>query len=72
MESIKNNKCFTFYKNKINNKNNNDKDLDYFSIPSIQTALEYGFSLDDAIMAYTIYGNNENLLLDYLYSMKEE
>ena len=58
--------------NKINNKNNNDKDIDYFSIPSIQTALEYGFSLDDAIMAYTIYGNNENLLLDYLYSMKEE
>jgi len=33
--------------------------------------LEYGFSLDDAIMAYSIYGNNQELILDYLYSMKE-
>ena len=66
------NKIKNDIQNKNNNKNNNEKDLDYYSIPSIQTALEYGFSLDDAIMAYSIYGNNQDLILDYLYSMKEE
>ena len=55
------------------NKNNPNKnqDMDYFSIPSIQTALEYGFSLDDAIMAWSIYGDNQDLVLQYLYSMQE-
>jgi hypothetical protein len=57
--------------NNIQNTINNENDLDYYSIPSIQIALEYGFSLDDAIMAYSIYGNNQELILDYLYSMKE-
>ena len=55
------------------NKNNPNKnqDMDYFSIPSIQTALEFGFSLDDAIMAWSIYGDNQDLVLQYLYSMQE-
>ena len=45
--------------------------MDYFSIPSIQSALEFGFSLDDAIMAWSIYGDNQDLVLQYLYSMQE-
>ena len=55
------------------NKNNPNKnqDMDYFSIPSIQTAFEFGFSLDDAIMAWSIYGDNQDLVLQYLYSMQE-
>ena len=55
------------------NKNNPNKnqDMDYFSIPSIQSALEFGFSLDDAIMAWSIYGDNQDLVLQYLYSMQE-
>ena len=56
----------------LENKNNNNKnEMDYFSIPSIQTALEFGFSLDDAIMAWSIYGDNQDLVLQYLYSMQE-
>ena len=56
----------------LENKNNNNKnEMDYFSIPSIQTALEFGFSLDDAILAFSIYGDNSDLVLQYLYSMQE-
>ena len=56
----------------LENKNNNNKnEMDYFSIPSIQTALEFGFSLDDAILAFSIYGDNSDLVLQYLYSMHE-
>ena len=57
----------------LENENNPNKiqDMDYFSIPSIQSALEFGFSLDDAIMAWSIYGDNQDLVLQYLYSMQE-
>mgnify|MGYP003296338893 CR=1 FL=1 len=46
-------------------------EVDYLSIPAIQTALEFGFSLDDAILAYTMYSNSPDLMLQYLYSMKD-
>lgn len=52
-----------------NEANVNNEELDYYSIPAIQTALEFGFSLDDAIIAYSIYGNKSDLILQYLYSM---
>ena len=45
-------------------------ETDYFSNPVIQTALEYGFSLEDAIMAWTIYGDNQDLVIQYLLSTK--
>ena len=55
---------------KISLENDNKKeDIDYYSIPSIQTALEFGFSLDDAVIAYSLYGNNSDLMLQYLYSL---
>ena len=49
---------------------NTNEDIDYYSIPSIQTALEYGFSLEEAVMAYSLYGNKGDLMLQYLYSLK--
>ena len=44
--------------------------MDYYSNPAIQSALEFGFSLEDAIMAWTIYGDNKDLVLQYLYSTR--
>ena len=44
--------------------------MDYFSNPTIQSALECGFSLEDAIMAWTIYGDNTDLVMQYLLSNK--
>ena len=38
-------------------------EADYFSNFVIQSALEYGFSLEDAIMAWTIYGDNQDLVI---------
>ena len=59
---------------KDTNKNDNDKkglnELDYFSNPVIQSALECGFSLEDAVMAWTIYGDNQDLVMQYLLSTK--
>jgi len=58
---------------KIEDENKNKKGLneaDYFSNPVIQSALEYGFSLEDAIMAWTIYGDNQDLVIQYLLSTK--
>ena len=49
---------------------NNSNENDYLSIPAIQTALEFGFSLDDAILAYSLYSESTDLMLQYLYSMK--
>ena len=58
---------------KIEDENKNKKGLneaDYFSNPVIQSALEYGFSLEDAIMAWTIYGDNQDLVIQYLLPTK--
>ena len=59
---------------KDTNKNDNNKkglnEMDYFSNPVIQSALECGFSLEDAIMAWTIYGDNQDLVMQYLLSTK--
>ena len=58
---------------KIEDENKNKKGLneaDYFSNLVIQSALEYGFSLEDAIMAQTIYRDNKDLVIQYLLSAK--
>ena len=53
------------------NKNKNGlNEMDYFSNPTIQSALECGFSLEDAVMAWTIYGDNPDLVMQYLLSNK--
>ena len=45
-------------------------EMDLYSNPIIQSALELGFSLDDAIMAYSLYPNNQDLAMQYLLSTK--
>ena len=60
---------------KETNKNDNNSkkglnEMDYFSNPVIQSALECGFSLEDAVMAWTIYGDNQDLVMQYLLSTK--
>jgi hypothetical protein len=45
-------------------------EMDLYSNPFIQSALELGFSLDDAIMAYSLYPNNQDLAMQYLLSTK--
>ena len=63
-------------KESIDDSNKNDKEkkglneMDYFSNPVIQSALECGFSLEDAVMAWTIYGDNQDLVMQYLLSTK--
>ena len=52
------------------NEKTNLKETDYFSNPVIQSALECGFSLEDAVMAWTIYGDNQDLVMQYLLSTK--
>ena len=59
---------------KDTNKNDNNKkglnEMDYFSNPVIQSALECGFSLEDAVMAWTIYGDKKYFVMQYLLSTK--
>jgi len=62
-ESIKDSK-----KEENNNKGLNEMDL--YSNPIIRSALECGFSLDDAIMAYSLYPDNQDLVMQYLLSTK--
>ena len=55
---------------KNENKNKGLNEMDYFSNPVIQNALECGFSLEDAVKAWTIYGDNQDLVMQYLLSTK--
>jgi OTU domain-containing protein 5 len=55
---------------KNENKNKGLNEMDYYSNPVIQSALECGFSLEDAIIAWTIYGDNQDLVMQYLLSTK--
>ena len=57
-------------KEKNDKKNIGLNEMDYFSNPVIQSALECGFSLEDAVMAWTIYGDNQDLVMQYLLSTK--
>ena len=44
--------------------------MDYFSNPVIQSDLECEFSLEDIAIAWTIYGDNQDLVMQYLLSIK--
>ena len=44
---------------------NNDFDMN----DSIQTIVDMGFSLEDAVMAYSFIGSDVDLMLQYIYSM---
>ena len=57
-------------KKENDNKNKGLNEIDYYSNPVIQSALECGFSLEEAIMAWTIYGDNQDLVMQYLLSTK--
>ena len=57
---------------KDDNSNKNDtsyemkNDEEYLNDPIIQSALEFGFNLKDAIEALKVCGNNEELVINYL------
>ncbi len=64
-------------KSKMNINNiNNEEDLKvedeekYLENPIIQSTLEFGFDLSEAIEALKICGNNQELVLNYLYDKK--
>lgn len=55
-------------KNKdLKDKNNEDF---YFSNPVIKAALELGFDLDRAIEAWSLYGDDKELVINYLINLK--
>ena len=60
--------------NKINNNGNmkkeEEKEEDYLKNPIIQSALEFGFDLSEAIEALKICGQNDELVINYLYDKK--
>ena len=58
-------------KDKKNNENNEYNDNDYLNNPIIKYAIELGFDLDSAILAWSKYEDNKELAINYLISMKE-
>ena len=72
-EAIENSKITNI--NDINNINNKEEDKieneeEYLNNPIIQNALEFGFDLNEAIEALKICGQNEDLVINYLYDKK--
>ena len=72
-EAIENSKITNL--NDINNINNKEEDKieneeEYLNNPIIQNALEFGFDLNEAIEALKICGQNEDLVINYLYDKK--
>ena len=60
----------------INNINNNEtmkkeKEEEYLKNPIIQNALEFGFDLSEAIEALKICGQNDEMVINYLYDKKK-
>lgn len=64
----KNNENENIFKDK---KKNENSDNDYLNNPIIKCAMELGFDLDSAILAWSKYENNKELAINYLISMKE-
>ena len=58
--------------NKINNNENTkqEDELEYLKNPIIQNAMDFGFGLTEAIEALKICGNNNELVINYLYDKK--
>ena len=60
-------------KNKNINENNEDENIDpegYLSNPTIQFALESGFSLKDAVEGWSLFYNDKESLMEYLLNKK--
>ena len=70
-EAIENSKLNVINNNTNNEDMKNEEDEEkYLNNPIIQNALEFGFDLAEAIEALKICGNNEELVINYLYDKK--
>ena len=67
-EAIEDSKMFNINNNNEDAKNESEED--YLKNPIIQGALEFGFDLSEAIEALKICGNNQDLVINYLYDKK--
>ena len=56
----------------IENENKDEVLNEYLSNPIIQSALEYGFSLNEAVEAWSICGDNQEMVLNYLLNKKND
>ena len=56
----------------IENENKDEVFNEYLSNPIIQSALEYGFSLNEAVEAWSICGDNQEMVLNYLLNKKND
>ena len=64
-------------KSNINNKEKDEpksknNDDEYFNNPVIKAALELGFDLESAIEAWSIFGDNKELVINYLINYKNQ
>jgi len=64
-----NDKNENFIKDKKNDENN---DNEYLNNSIIKCAIDLGYDLDSAILAWSKYDNNKELAINYLISMKEQ
>ena len=64
-----NDKNENFIKDKKNDENN---DNEYLNNSIIKCAMDLGYDLDSAILAWSKYDNNKELAINYLISMKEQ
>ena len=65
----KNNENESKIKDKKNNENNYNE---YLNNSIIEYALELGFDIDSAVLAWSKFENNKELAINYLISMKEQ
>jgi hypothetical protein len=56
-------------KRKTADKNLNKNEENITEIPAIKFVIEIGFTLEEAIMAYSAVGDDPDLMLQYLYSL---
>ncbi len=56
-------------KNKTDDIHENKYEENIAEIPSIKFVIEIGFTLEEAIMAYSAVGEDPDLMLQYLYSL---
>ena len=70
-EAIENSKLNVINNNTNNEDMKNEEDEEkYLNNPIIQNELEFGFDLNEAIEALKICGQNEDLVINYLYDKK--
>jgi OTU domain-containing protein 5 len=71
-EEIKKEKNDENERNIKDKKNNENNDNEYLNNSIIKSAIELGFDLDSAVLAWSKYENNKELAINYLISMKEQ